>query len=146
MDLSRTGCMCLSFCTCFSKQETEHTLPDTPWMCPVCHLWRAVVPTDGETHPSVLSWECLSRLCSSGWLVFIPNCKQQLYEVTQTVVYPEEILWSLWTDGFVTDKNGFWMITYGATKPGFCCPMQFYFSRNSVENVYSSPHMKTRIF
>lgn len=137
--------MCFSFCACFPKQEEEHPFPGTPQcllMCPVCHLWRAAVPTDGENCPFVLSQGCSSSLHSSGWLVFILNYKEHLYKVTQTVVFPEEIMCSLWPDGIVADSNGFWTLTYGVTESGFHCPMQFHVSRQCWKCVFSMLHLQ----
>lgn len=130
--------MCFSSCACFPKEEAEHPSPGTPWcllLCSVHHFWRAAVPTDGERCPSVLSWACSSRLYSSGRLAFVPNYKEQLHKVTQALVYPEEIMCSFWPDGIVANSIGFWMLKFGVTESGFCCTMQFYVSRQSVENV-----------
>lgn len=117
-----TGCMYFSSLPAFLNRGQNTPLQAPPWcllMCPVRHLWRAAVSTDGESCP-VLSRGCSSRLNSSGWLVFVPNYKEQLYKVTQTVIYLEEIMCSLWPDGIVADSNGFWTLTYGVTEFGFC--------------------------
>lgn len=101
-------------------------------------LKHTAVPADGKSCPSVLSWGHSSRLHSSRWLVFVLNYQQQLYKVTQTVVYPEEIMCNLWPDGIVTDSNGFWTFTYGVTESGFCCPIQFLFNTGRVLKYFFS--------
>lgn len=137
--------MCLSFCICFPKQEAEHPSPRHPLVpsdVSYASTLKGSSPAGGERHPSVLSQGCLSRSHSSGWLVFVPNYKAQLYKVTQTVVYPEEIMCSLWPDSIVADSNGFWTFAYGGTESGLCCPMQFHVIRQCWKCFFSMPHLQ----